>query len=306
MKKITRREFIKISAGIAAACTLPSSLFNPLKAQSAGPLISVVRGSTEKLVKTAVDELGGIGSFVKSGSTVCIKINISFAANIECGATTNPGIVMQMVTQCLDAGAKEVILYDHTIANATLCVEKSNIKQAIVDKKRVTLLTPSTQQDFREVLIPSGRELSSTKIAKVLDDADVLINMPTAKSHSGTGVSLGLKNLMGLVWDRGALHRADLHRAIADLALVITPDLTVVDATRALVTGGPGGPGETVRLDTVVAGIDPVAVDSYTVGLTPWYGRSFTGSEVKHIRAASESGLGEIDTKRMIITETNV
>jgi uncharacterized protein (DUF362 family) len=159
---------------------------------------------------------------------------------------------------------------------------------------------------FEETQILNGQELSSVKTARLLTTADALINMPTAKSHSGTGVSLGLKSLMGLIWDRGHLHQVNLHRAIAELATIITSDLIVVDATRALVTGGPGGPGKTVKLRTVVAGIDPVAVDSYTVGLTPWYGTSFAGSNVKHIVAASEMGLGEIDTNKMIIKEIEV
>jgi len=127
--------------------------------------------------------------------------------------------------------------------------------------------------------------------------------MPTAKTHSATGVSLGIKGLMGLIWDRGHLHRVNLHRAIAELATVIKPGLTVVDATRALTSGGPGGPGKTVTLNKVVAGTDLVAVDSYTVGLAQWYKKSWTGNQVKYIRAAADLGLGEINTSNMQIKE---
>jgi len=304
--KISRREFLKISAGVIVASSLPSVVFNPLKAQAIDPVVSVARGDASKLVKTAVDALGGIETFVKPGQTVCIKPNISFAANTECGTTTSPDIVKQMVELCLAAGAAKVILLDHTIADPDICVEKSNIKQAIVDAKKVGLLALSQERQFIETSIPTGQELSSIKIAKALQKADVLINLPTAKSHSATGVSLGMKNLMGLIWDRGFLHQVNLHRAIAELALVIKPHLTVIDATRVLTTGGPGGPGKTVKLNTVVAGTDPVAVDSYTVGLTPWYGKSFVGSSVKYIVAASELGLGEIDTGNMSIKEIEV
>jgi uncharacterized protein (DUF362 family) len=306
MDRITRREFLKISAGIAVASALPVGMFNSLKAQGSEPVISVARGEVTKLVKAAVDGLGGISTFVRPGQTVCIKPNISFAANTECGATTNPDIARQMVNLCLSAGAAKVIILDHTIADADICVEKSRIEEAIVDAKRVSLLTLTQERQFSETTVLNGQELSTIKIAKAIQKADVLINLPTAKSHSATGVSLGIKNLMGLIWDRGILHQVNLHRAIAELALVIKPDLTVIDATRALTTGGPGGPGKTVILNTVVAGIDPVAVDSYAVGLTPWYGKSFTGSGVKYIVAASEIGLGEIDTGLMSIKETEV
>jgi len=148
--------------------------------------------------------------------------------------------------------------------------------------------------------------LLSVKVAKAVLQADKLINLPTAKSHSATGVSLGLKNLMGLIWERSSLHSMNLHRAIAELSLVIRPDLTIVDATRALTSGGPGGPGKTVELNTVVAGADVVAVDSYTVGLTPWYNRAYTGKSVKYIAAAAELGLGEIDPEKMTIKEISV
>ncbi|MBM3323986.1 DUF362 domain-containing protein, partial [candidate division WOR-3 bacterium] len=129
---------------------------------------------------------------------------------------------------------------------------------------------------------------------------------PTAKSHSATGVSLGMKNLMGLIWDRGSLHSLNLHQCIADLATVMKPHLVIVDATRALTSGGPGGPGKTVQLNTVVAGTDPVAVDSYAVGITQWYSKSFTGKGVKYIVAAAAHQLGEIDPAKMDVREVKV
>ena len=240
---------------------------------------------------------------VKPGDRVCVKPNISFAANVDCGATTNPDIVKQVVQLCLDAGAEKVIILDHTIAEAELCVEKSRIQEAIIDKKKVTLLTLTKERQFSEIAVPQGTELQSVKVAKALLAADKFINVPTAKSHSATGVSLGIKNLMGLIWDRGYLHRLNLHTAIAELATVMKPDLTIVDATRALTSGGPGGPGKTITLNKVVPGTDMVAVDSYTVGLTQWYNKSFTGTNVKYLAAASELGIGEIKTENMIITD---
>jgi len=210
-----------------------------------------------------------------------------------------------MVQLCLDAGASKVMVVDHTIQDPTLCVERSRIEEAIIDKK-VSLVTLQKERQYAEVKVPQGKELSTIQVAKVIQNADVLINMPTAKSHSATGVSLGIKNLMGLIWDRGYLHRVNLHQAIAELATVIKPDLTVVDATRALTSGGPGGPGNTAILNKVVAGTDLVAVDSYTVSLTQWYRKSFTGTQVKYIKAAADLGLGEIDTNNMRIKEAAV
>ena len=126
--------------------------------------------------------------------------------------------------------------------------------------------------------------------------ADVLINLPTAKTHSAAGVSLGLKNQMGLIWDRNAFHtRFDLAQAIADLATALRPALTLLDASRALVTGGPGGPGKVVWLHRVVAGVNPVEVDALGVTLTPWYDQVLRPDQISHLRAARALGLGELD-----------
>lgn len=294
-----------MSAAITVASLLPRSLLSAQELPQ-GPLIGVARGERSKLVKAAVDAIGGINRFIQAGNKVCIKPNISFAANVECGATTSPQVVRQLVELCLHAGASRVFIADHTIANETLCIEKSRIKEAIVDPEVVSILSLSKERYYAERSVPSGQELSTIKIAEVLQSIDVLINLPTAKSHSATGVSLGLKNLMGLIWNRNQLHKVDLHNAIAELATIIRPDLTIIDATRVLVSGGPGGPGETITLDTVVAGTDPVAVDSYLVGMTPWYGKAFSGRQVKHIRAAANLSLGEIDVHNMNVKEVTV
>jgi uncharacterized protein (DUF362 family) len=303
MDKITRRDFIKMGAGAAITTLLPKSLF--AADNKNGPIIGVAHGDKAKLVAAAVGLVGGIYKFVKPGDVVCLKPNLSFASNTDCGATTSPDIVRAMAQLCLDAGASRIFVVDHTIQDATLCVERSRIEEAIIDKK-VSLVTLQQERQYAEIEVPAGKQLKTIQVAKVMQDADVLINMPTAKSHSATGVSLSIKNLMGLIWDRGHLHRMNLHDAIAELATVIKPDLTIVDATRALTSGGPGGPGKTVALNTVIAGIDPVAVDSYTVSIVQWYRKSWTGSQVRYIRSASDLGLGEIDTGKMQIKEAEV
>jgi uncharacterized protein (DUF362 family) len=138
-------------------------------------------------------------------------------------------------------------------------------------------------------------------------DSPVLISLPQAKSHSTTGISMGIKGLMGLIWDRWSFHsRYNINLALADLATVIRPQLTILDATRALVTGGPGGPGEVSKPNLVIAGIDPVAVDAYGVTVAPWYGQQFKGRQVEHLLTAHQRGLGKIDLDQMRIAKATV
>ncbi len=306
MGKISRRDFLKAGAGIVASIFLPRYFTGSEVKSDKGPFIGVAQGNKAKLVTGAIEQIGGIERFVKSGNRVLIKPNISFAANAECGATTSAEIVKQIVQLCLNAGAVKVIIVDYPLANTEICIEKTGIKEALVDKTKVNILMLSKERQFYEVEVPGGKALKTVKIAKELNNVDVVINVPTAKSHSATGVSLGMKNLMGLIWDRNIFHRGNLHQSIAELATVVKPHLTIVDATRALTSGGPGGPGKTVILNTVIAGTDIVAVDSYTTGITQWYNKSFTGRNVKHIVAGYELGLGEIDTEKMQIKKVEV
>jgi uncharacterized protein (DUF362 family) len=155
-----------------------------------------------------------------------------------------------------------------------------------------------TRDLYRPVPVLRGRLLENVEIIGELLDADVFINIPIAKHHSATELTLGLKNLMGINWNRGYFHQMGLHQAIADLSTVVKPDLIIMDANRILLTNGPGGPGETRDDLTVIAGTDPLAVDAYTATL---FNRE--AMEIGHMRYAYEQGVGEIDLKKLNIEE---
>jgi len=160
---------------------------------------------------------------------------------------------------------------------------------------------PRGQQILPEVKVPQGKVLDRVEVFKEVLDSDVLINLPQAKTHSATGVSLGIKNLMGLILDRYSFHsKYNINQALADLATVIKPQLTLLDAT-ALWSLEDGRPGEVQKPNLVIAGIDPVAVDSYAVSVAPWYGQHFKGRQVEHLLVAHQRGLGKIDLESLKI-----
>ncbi len=308
--RYSRREFLKLSVETAALAGLAGRMGRmavPLFAAEPGagaagaPDLAVVKGSPQYAVRRAVDVLGGIRRFVKPGDFVFLKPNMSFGTPPEMGATTNPEVVVAMAALCLEAGAKRILVADHTIRDGKVSLEYTGIGPACGKMDHVTAATLNDASQYEETPIPEGRVLKKTDLARDVRRADVLINLPVAKSHSATGVSFGIKNLMGLVWDRQVFHTGDLDQSVADLATLVRCRLTVMDATRAMVQGGPSGPGRTVALDQIVAGIDPVAVDSYTLSLTKWYNRTFSGPQVKHLRAAGEMGLGQIDLAKLSI-----
>lgn len=300
---ITRRRLLKAAGGAA----LGLAGF-PFLLQAGEEIdLAVITGEPAAATKKAIEALGGIARFVKKGQKVVIKPNMSFARTPDFAATTHPLVVAAAAQACMEAGAQRVLVLDHVLQRAELCLERTGIREACRNIAGVHVLAVQEKRFFREVRVPQGKVLERIEVIRDVLDDPVLINIPVAKSHSTTGVSLGLKGLMGLIWDRTSFHyQFNISQGIADLATVIKPQLTILDASRALVTGGPGGPGEVKRPNIIVAGVDPVAVDAYGVGLVPWYGKHLRGPQVEHLAVAHQRGLGKIEVDQLKIFKASV
>jgi len=295
--RITRRQFLKTSAAGIALGLVGSPSFSVAKEEYD---LAVISGEPVAATRKALEAIGGISRFVRKGQPVVLKPNMSFARTPDFSATTHPLVVATVAQACLEAGAQQVLVLDHTLQRAELCLERTGIRDACKNITGVHVLTLQDRKFFREIKIPQGKVLERVEVMKDILDGQVLISIPVAKSHSATGVSLGLKGLMGVIWDRESFHsQYNINQAIADLATVIKPQLTILDATRALATGGPGGPGEVKKPNLIIAGVDPVAVDSYGVGIVPWYGQNFKGRQVEHLLVAHQRGLGKIDIDQL-------
>jgi len=269
--------------------------------------LAVISGEPVAATRKALEALGEISHFVKKGQRVVLKPNMSFTRTPEFATTTHPLVVATVAQACMEAGASQVLVLDHTLHRAELCLERTGIQDACKNISGVHVLTLQERKFFREIKIPQGKVLERVEVMKEVLDSQVLINIPVAKSHSATGVSLGMKGLMGLIWDRESFHsQYNMNQAIADLGTVIKPQLTILDATRALVSGGPGGPGEVKKPNLIIAGIDPIAVDSYGVSIVPWYGQNFRGRQVEHLLISHQRGLGKIDIDQLRILKEKV
>ncbi len=303
MGKINRREFIEAVAGIGAALFVGgcgakkqagASATAKTKIDIEGLIVSSGKGPA-KNTRAAIDALGGMGKIVKSGDFVVIKPNIAWSRPPDAAATTNPEVVAELVRMCKEAGAGKILVIDHIIDKpAEGVLGFTGIREA-AEKAGATVSAAQNESDFRSIQIPRGKALKSDTCIKAILKADVFINAPIAKSHAATKLTLGLKNLMGCNWDRQVWHESSsLDQCIADYASAVRPDLTVLDATRILLTNGPKGPGQTKDLGKVIAGTDPVAVDAYGAtlfGLKP--------EEIGHIKLAAAMGLGKIDLTKV-------
>jgi uncharacterized protein (DUF362 family) len=301
----TRREFLKTTAAAGLAWSLPGG---PAPAEAATDYdLAVIQGDPAAATRKALEAMGGISRFVQKGQRVVLKPNMSFATPPERASTTHPLVVATVAQVCMEAGAERVMVLDFPLQRTEQCLERSGIRDACKSVRGVHVLGLDERKFFREVKIPQGKVIDRVEVLKDVLDSHVLINLPQTKSHSTTGVSLGIKNLMGLIWNRWTFHIwVNINYVLADLVTILRPQLTLLDATRALVTGGPGGPGEVQTPNLIIAGTDPVTVDSYGVTVAPWYGKQFTGRHVEHVLVAYQRGLGKIDLDQLKILKERV
>jgi uncharacterized protein (DUF362 family) len=307
-----RREFCAgvIRAGLGGAVALLAGEFvvpghRPKEAVAAAPAdLAAVKGPAAAAARRAVELLGGMQRFVRPGQRVVVKPNIGWDRAPEQAANTSPEVVETVVRLCLECGPKEVRVFDRSCNDPRLCLRRSGIQGAVerIGDGRVSIFIPD-ERKYREVAIPGGVTLRSWLIYEDALAADVFINVPVAKHHGLTGLTMGLKNVMGVLGgNRGQIHTG-FDDKIVDVNLARPSHLTVLDATRILVAHGPqGGRVEDVRAPgTVVAGSDIVAVDAYAT--------RFFGSEpakIGHVRRAAERGLGTMDLARIAVREEAV
>ena len=306
-----RREFLKQVTAWTAGATLATPFFHVAsimaaeEAPRAQSVLSVITGKDySAMVAKVLEPLGGIKAFVKKGDRVVVKPNMGWDRKVEFAANTHPDIIKAIVKLVLDAGAKQVLIFDRTVNEARRCYVATGIPAAVesLGDARAQVVYQD-QKRFVPVKIDSGQSLKQFSFYQdsLESDCDCYINVPIAKHHTLAKLTLGLKNVMGVIGgNRGEIHQQNIHQRIADLNLVVKPKLTIMDATRILLRNGPsGGKLEDVKvLDTITASADTVAVDAHATtlfGMKP--------EEVGATIAANKLGLGECDLSKVKVVQ---
>ena len=295
---VGRRDFLKGTSSAVAGLAVAGTLGPLIEAASpAHPDLAVAHGgSPAKTARAAVEALGGMKRFVSKGDVVVVKPNIGWDRTPEQAANTNPEVVGAVVAMCIEAGASKVKVFDRPCNDPRRCYVQSGIEAAA--KAAGAEVSFINERKFREVAIPGGVAIKSWPLYTEILDADKLINVPIAKHHSLAGLTLSLKNWMGVMGgSRGRIHQK-IGEALVDLALVVKPSLTVLDAVRVLTRNGPqgGNVNDVKRLDTVAAGTDQVAVDSFGATLF-----GLKGSDLSYVASAHRRGLGTMDLEKLAI-----
>jgi uncharacterized protein (DUF362 family) len=300
---MNRREFLKSAAVAGTVLAMPSAvtlLAGRLEA-AAHPDLCVVRGRTPAAsVQAALDGLGGIRRFVARGDIVVVKPNIGWDRLPEYAATTNPELVAAVVRLCIDAGAKKVKVFDHPVSDARRTYRQSGIADAAAAAGAEVSFTDDRK--FREMKI-GGETLKTWPIYTEAVEADKLINIPIAKVHGTSRLTLGMKNLMGVMggW-RGRIHQR-IDGSLVDLAAFVKPSLVIIDAVRILTASGPQGGdlADVKRLDTIVVSADQVAADAYGAtlfGLKP--------ADLGFVRLGQQAGLGTANLEKLNILKIDL
>lgn len=298
-----RREFLKktVQGGIVAGSTLAFGNYNPLFAaqKSAAPydLVAVKGGEPQVMFDKAIASLGGMQTFIPKGGKVLVKPNIGWDVAPERAGNTNPKLVARIIRHCLDAGAKEVAVFDHTCDQWKRCYQNSGIESAVKDAGG-KMASGDSEGYYQEVSIPKGKRLTEAKVHELFLDADAFINVPVLKHHSSSMLTIGMKNLMGVVWDRWYWHRNDLHQCIADFASFRKPVLTVVDAYNVMKRNGPRGvsKGDVIPMKAQIVSTDLVAADAAAAkifGADP--------EDIRHIQLADQMKIGRMDLSALKI-----
>jgi uncharacterized protein (DUF362 family) len=314
MTRLTRRRFLGLSGaalagmalvgpGCASQSTEGSGRRQPPAPTADQAYLSVARGAdSADITRRALAALGGIERFVQSGDDVIVKPNICVDYHPpEYAATTNPAVVATLVTLCLGAGARRVRVMDTPFGGTPeSAYAVSGIGEAVrAAGGEMEVMSPVK---FITTPIPGGRDIDEWSVYQDVVRADVLINVPIAKHHSLARLSLAGKNLLGVILKPNQMHR-NLGQRVADLASLVRPTLTVVDAVRILTAHGPTGGSldDVQQANTVIASHDMVAADAWSATLF-----GLTGADIDYIRAAAEMALGTMDLANVKVEEISV
>jgi uncharacterized protein (DUF362 family) len=289
----------EVTSGEAEATTPPGS--GATDTTEAGttttlpsPDLAVIRGESPDLnVRAAVAQLGGMERFVKGGAKVVVKPNVLTGRAPEYAVCTNPILIGAVIRMCLEVGAAQVTVLDYPTSSARAAFGESGLAQATQEAGGT--LKYLSNRNFETMEIPEGVALKSWPFVTDVFEADTFINVPIGKVHGLTGLTLAMKNLMGIMGgSRGRIH-SHYAQKITDVNTLVKPHLVILDAYRVLTRNGPsGGRLKDVAMPkTCVAGTSQVAIDAYGCTIMGWQ-----PTDLPSLVEASARGLGDIDLSR--------
>ena len=252
--------------------------------------VALVKGSRElKTVYRAIELAGGFKEIAEDYSRALIKVNFISIKTYETGVTTDPLVVEELIHKAQEAFDEVLVVEsDASMTNADKACEATGMKK-VCDRNEVKFLNLSREKDSVKLKVPNSETLKTIKVPRITLTS-AIINAAKLKTHRATGVSLGMKNMFGLLPEKMKFkyHLKNMEKVIVDLNTVLAPKFTMIDGFYALEGPGPTS-GTPVKMDLLIAGRDVVAVDATAcrvMGIDP--------DKIYHIKQAYEKGFGEM------------
>lgn len=295
---MNRRDFLKSALIASVGATLSNSIGLLIKTPLASEKVDLVVAqgtSPATITASAIEALGGMRSFISRGDIVVVKPNIGWDRTPEQAANTNPEVVSTVVRLSYEAGAKKVKVFDRTLNDARRCYKQSGIADAA--KAAGAEVSFIDDRKFKTVTL-EGLALKEWPLYTDILEADKVINVPIAKTHGLATLTMALKNWMGIMGGRRGIIHQRLDESLVDIATVIKPTLTILDAIRILTANGPQGGNlrDVKKLNTVIVSTDQVAVDAFGATLF-----GLQGSDLGYVSIADRMGLGTMDLSKVKI-----
>jgi uncharacterized protein (DUF362 family) len=270
------------------------------------PLVSKVayEGNLKESIELSVSLIGGIKKLVKSGDTVLLKPNYNTADPFP--GSSDPEFITAIIRMLYDAGAGKVILAERTaFLHSSKVLEQAGIVRRADEagaEVRVFgkdgLQALFDRKGWRRTKVPGGQYLRRVSIAKEALEIDKIVYAPLIKTHHAADFTGAIKLSMGLVkpfFDQITFHAKHLREKLAELGLVVKPDLIIMDARKVFITHGPAK-GELREPNLILASGNQVAIDVEGVKILQSYpGNDLEGKnawDLTQIRHAIELGLG--------------
>jgi len=264
--------------------------------------VAVVKGPRElETVYRAVKLAEGFEKIAKNYSRALIKVNFISIKTYETGITTDPLVVEGLIHKAQEVFDKVfVVESDASMTNADKACEVTGMKD-VCDRNEVEFLNLRKEKNQIKLQIPNGETLKAVKVPRIVVDS-AIINAAKLKTHNITGVSLGMKNMFGLLPDKMKFkyHFKNINKVVVDINTVLKPKFTIIDGFYALEGLGPTS-GTPIKMDLLIAGKEVVAVDATAcrvMGIDP--------IEIYHIKKAYENGFGEMDEAKIRVVGSRI
>lgn len=250
----------------------------------------------KRAVDQVIEQIGGLEDIIKPGYKVIIKPNlVACPTDRLSGGVTRWEVCLAIYEAVKAVGGVPVIAESSAAgADTELTIAKCGYQE--LRDKGIPVIDLKNKENARCTMpIEDGVVFSKINTWEMVRDADAIITVPVMKTHDQTEITLGLKNLKGLLVDtqKKDFHKQGLIEGVVDWCKELKPALEIIDGTFGQQGLGPIF-GETKEMNLIIGSKDLVACEAVTGKIM-----GYEPEEVMITKAAHKRGMGEMDLSKI-------